>query len=51
MERLANNFAAAALMPVSVLERFGAWSDLTEEELIARLNAVADEFHMTSSAL
>ena len=38
-------------MPVGALERFGAWSDLTEEELIARLNAVADELQVTSPAL
>ena len=51
VEQLANNFAAAALMPADTLERFGGWSDLTEEELIARLNAAADELHVTSSAL
>ena len=50
-ERLADNFAAAALMPTGALERFGAWSNLTEEETIARLNAVADEFRVTPSAL
>ena len=51
VEQLANNFAAAVLMPASALERPGAWSDLTDEELIARLNATADELHVTSSAL
>ena len=51
VEQLANNFAAAVLMPASALKRFGAWSDLTEEELITRLNAVADKLHVTSSAL
>ncbi len=51
VERLANNFAAAVLMPAGALERFGPWPDLTEEELIARLNAVADELRVTSSAL
>ena len=51
MEQLANNFAAAALMPAGALERFGGWSNLAEEELIARLNAAADELHVTSSAL
>ena len=51
VERLANNFAAAALMPAGELKRFGAWSNLSEEELIARLNAAADELHVTSSAL
>ena len=51
VEQLANNFAAAALMPAGALERFGGWSHLAEEELIARLNAAADELHVTSSAL
>ncbi len=51
VEQLANNFAAAALMPADALERFGGWSNLAEEELIARLNAAADELHVTSSAL
>ena len=51
VEQLANNFAAAALMPASSLKQYGNWSTLAEEELIARLNAVADEFHVTSSAL
>ena len=51
VERLANNFAAAVLMPAGALERFGPWPDLAGEELIARLNAVADELHVTSSAL
>ena len=51
VERLANNFAAAVLMPAGALERFGGWSDLTEEKSVMRLNAVADELHVTSSAL
>ena len=51
MERFANNFAAAALTLENALKRFGDWSDRTEEELIVRLNAVADELHVTSSAL
>ena len=51
VERLANNFAAAVLMPANALKRFGDWSNLTEEKSISRLNAVADELHVTSSAL
>ncbi|MDE0301681.1 MAG: XRE family transcriptional regulator [Gammaproteobacteria bacterium] len=51
VEQLANNFAAAVLMPSEVLDQFGDWSDLTEEKLIAHLNLVADELHVTSSAL
>ena len=51
VERLANHFAAAALMPAGALERFGDWSNLTEEETITRLNAVAGEFRVTPPAL
>ena len=51
VEQLANNFAAAVLMPSDALERFDGWSNLTEEELISRLNAAADELHVTASAL
>ena len=51
VEQFANNFAAATLMPVGTLEKFGSWSNLTEETLIAQLNVVAEELHVTSSAL
>ena len=51
VEQLANNFAAAVLMPLEVLDQFGDWSELAEKKLIARLNLVADELHVTSSAL
>ena len=51
VEQLANNFAAAVLMPVGALERFGDWSHLDEEALVVRLNSAADELHVTSSAL
>ena len=51
VEQLANNFAAATLMPARTLEQLGNWLNLTEEKLIAQLNAVADELHVTSSAL
>jgi Zn-dependent peptidase ImmA (M78 family)/DNA-binding XRE family transcriptional regulator len=55
VEQLADNFAAAVLMPGSVLDRFGDWSALAVEAkpdtLIARLNEVADELEVTSSAL
>ena len=51
VEQLANNFAAAVLMPAAALERFGAWPDLAGGELIARLNAAADQLCVTSSAL
>ena len=51
VEQLANNFAAAVLMPASTLERTGGWTSLTGEDLIAQLNAVADKLRVTSSAL
>jgi Zn-dependent peptidase ImmA (M78 family)/DNA-binding XRE family transcriptional regulator len=55
VEQLADNFASAVLMPAPVLDRFGDWSALATatkpDALIARLNAVADELQVTSSAL
>jgi XRE family transcriptional regulator, fatty acid utilization regulator len=55
VEQLADNFAAAVLMPTAVLKRFGDWSVFAAEAkpdaLIARLNEVADELQVTSSAL
>ena len=50
-EKLANNFAAAVLMPRAVLDSYGTWSELEMDELIARLNAVANELDVSSSAL
>ena len=51
VEQLANNFAAAVLMPANTLVRFGSWSDLTRDELIRGLNTAANELHVTASAL
>ena len=51
VEQFANHFAATALMSARTLEQLRNWSNLTEEKLIAQLNAVADELHVTSSAL
>ena len=51
VEQLANNFAAAVLMPSSALREFDDCASLDVNELIARLNAVADELEVTSSAL
>ena len=51
VEQLANNFAAALLMPADSVARFGDWASHGDEALIARLNAAADELHVTSSAL
>jgi len=51
VEQLANNFAAAVLMPKASIESFGDWGQLDEDSLIARLNAAADELNVASSAL
>ena len=51
VEQLANSFASAVLMPAKVLERFGGWETLRHAELIAKLNATADELAVTASAL
>ena len=51
VEQLANNFAAAVLMPAAALKQRGGWRSLGEEALIARLNAVADDLRVTSSVL
>ena len=51
VEELANNFAAATLMPAAAVRRLGGWSDLAVEEVIRRLNAAAEELQVTSSAL
>ena len=51
VEQLANSFAAAVLMPEAVLKGRENWSNQEGEELIGRLNEVADELHVASSAL
>lgn len=51
VEQLANNFAGALLMPAEVIRRRGPWSGLDESALVERLNRVADELQVTSSAL
>ena len=51
MEQLANNFSSAALMPATILERYGGWSSLPDDELVRRLNRVAEQLQVTSSAL
>ena len=51
VEQLANNFAAAVLMPASALRRFGDWGECSQGALIARLNAVAENMHVTASSL
>lgn len=51
VEQLANNFAAAVLMPKAALESFDHCGRLTKNDLIARLNATANELNVSSSAL
>jgi len=50
VEQLADNFAAALLMPKRVIELFGDWK-LGEAELVARLNGVANQLQVTAQAL
>ena len=38
-------------MPAGVLQRFGNWSSLSGDELVRKLNQVADELQVTASAL
>jgi Zn-dependent peptidase ImmA (M78 family)/DNA-binding XRE family transcriptional regulator len=51
VEQLANSFASAVLMPARALDRFGDWEALGPTELVAKLNATADELAVTASAL
>ena len=51
VEQLADNFASAVLMPRAALARFGSWEGLEGKALAARLNEVAEELGVTSSAL
>lgn len=51
VEQLADNFASALLMPESVIDRLADWPTLEGQNLVAALNAAADELRVTSSAL
>ena len=51
VERLANNFAAALLMPSTAMAPIGTWGDLRPDALVTRLNKVASKLGVTSSAL
>ncbi|KST60440.1 hypothetical protein AO398_14090 [Methylobacterium sp. GXS13] len=51
VELLANNFAAALLMPQRLLARYGEWRDLGNAERSTRLRAVADHFQVSTQAL
>ena len=51
VEQLANNFAAALLMPSDVMAPFGSWGSLDTDALVDRLNRIASALGVTSSAL
>ena len=51
VEQLANNFAAALLMPSAALERFGPWEGLSAQGLVRQLNRAASELGVTAPAL
>ena len=51
VEQLANNFAAALLMPSPAVARYGPWGQLDADGLVSRLNVAATELRVTSSAL
>lgn len=51
VEQLADNFAAALLMPTQVIARFGDWAKLGMDELTNRLNEIADVLQVTAQAL
>lgn len=51
VEQLANSFAGAVLMPEAAVDRGGEWERLADENLISRLNSVADDLSVSSSAL
>lgn len=51
VEKLADNFAAALLMPADQLGPSGGWKRLATSALVARLNAVADRLRVTAQAL
>lgn len=51
VERLANGFASAVLMPRRVVERFGDWGGMDVGAIVTKLNRMADELGVTASAL
>lgn len=51
VEQLANNFASAVLMPKAAIARYGEWTKLSDNELIAKLNIAASDLLVTASAL
>ncbi len=51
VEQLANNFAAAVLMPSAALARFGDMAALEGDDLVAWLNSAANDLQVTATAL
>ncbi|MBI5162749.1 MAG: ImmA/IrrE family metallo-endopeptidase [Magnetospirillum sp.] len=51
VERLANGFASAVLMPRTVIARAGDWAGMDVGAIVAKLNRMADELAVTASAL
>lgn len=51
VERLANTFASAVLMPRSAVARFGDWGGMDIGAIVAKLNQTADALAVTASAL
>ena len=51
LERLADNFASAVLMPAAELGSHGSWRQLTESALTEQLNSTADRLRVTARAL
>ncbi|WP_446831595.1 helix-turn-helix domain-containing protein [Candidatus Foliamicus sp.] len=51
VEQLANNFAAALLMPADVTQQARRWGQLDSDTLVNSLNSVASDLKVTSSAL
>ncbi|MBX4954751.1 XRE family transcriptional regulator [Rhizobium lentis] len=51
VEQLADIFASSLLMPEYVIRKYGEWRSGSVETLVDKLNKVADELHVSSSAL
>lgn len=51
IEKLANSFASALLMPRRLIEKFGEWQHLGAAERVTRMRKVADYFQVSVAAL
>lgn len=51
VEQLANAFAAALLMPASLVEKHADWRTLRDKALVRALNSTADHLQVTATAL